>query len=152
MGISENGLLTDPDNIRDFIFGGKAEFTLHSLKTDKHFSYRIIDNWEEPDSPLKFVFFLSGSDNENDWKYLGSARRFIKSPNINISFMLTKKSPDLKMPVIKAFSWFIYMLNKNKISNDIEFMHTGKCSACGRKLTTPESIRIGMGPVCAGRL
>ena len=27
--------------------------------------------------------------------------------------------------------------------------HSGTCSRCGRVLTTPESIRSGLGPVCA---
>jgi len=149
MGILENGLLKDPDNIRDFVFGGHAEFTLHSLKTDKHFTYQIIDNWEEPTHPLKFVFFLAGSNNENDWSYLGSIRRFANTPDKKASFLLTKKSPSKETLVIKAFEWFIRQLNKNTIDGDqLEFMHSGKCSACGRKLTTPESIRTGLGPVC----
>ena len=27
----------------------------------------------------------------------------------------------------------------------------GRCCVCNRKLTTPDSIRLGIGPVCAGR-
>lgn len=29
---------------------------------------------------------------------------------------------------------------------------SGKCGICGHKLTTPESIALGIGPICAGRL
>jgi hypothetical protein len=28
---------------------------------------------------------------------------------------------------------------------------TGRCSCCGRLLTDPESVRVGIGPICAGR-
>jgi hypothetical protein len=31
-----------------------------------------------------------------------------------------------------------------------KIFHTGKCSACGRTLTDPESISRGLGPICAG--
>jgi len=31
------------------------------------------------------------------------------------------------------------------------WMQAGKCRCCGRKLTTPESIKAGVGPVCGGR-
>jgi hypothetical protein len=30
-------------------------------------------------------------------------------------------------------------------------MHDGHCSVCGRKLTTPESLDSGIGPVCAAK-
>jgi len=30
-------------------------------------------------------------------------------------------------------------------------LHSGRCVACNRELTDPESIRLGIGPVCGGR-
>jgi len=30
-------------------------------------------------------------------------------------------------------------------------MTTGRCSCCGRLLTDPESVRVGVGPICAAR-
>jgi hypothetical protein len=30
-------------------------------------------------------------------------------------------------------------------------MATGRCSCCGRLLTDPESVRVGVGPICAAR-
>lgn len=35
--------------------------------------------------------------------------------------------------------------------HDIEYLFEGKCVVCNRRLTHPESIRTGIGPVCAGR-
>ena len=31
-------------------------------------------------------------------------------------------------------------------------MASGKCGVCGKKLTTPASIKLGIGPICAGQL
>ena len=152
MGISEN-VLQNPPDVLDFMFGGQAEFTLHSKVTGKHYTYRVIHNRQDKDHPLKFVFFLGGSDNDNDWVYAGSLRRFDKSPHITVSFLLTNKSPPKNMPGIKAFGWMVHMLNKHTVAADqMEIMHSGVCSACGRKLTTPESIRTGLGPVCRSKL
>jgi hypothetical protein len=35
---------------------------------------------------------------------------------------------------------------------ELAVYHEGRCGACGRRLTTPESISSGLGPVCAGRI
>jgi hypothetical protein len=34
---------------------------------------------------------------------------------------------------------------------DLEVWHEGRCGACGRRLTVPESIERGLGPECYGR-
>jgi len=33
----------------------------------------------------------------------------------------------------------------------MEFYHMGICSCCGRTLTTPHSVEMGVGPVCFQR-
>lgn len=142
--------LDNVQHIRDYMFGGKAEFTLHSLVTDKHFTYRVIEHNQKQDETVRFVFFLAGSNNDNDFSYAGTLK---KKYGEYYHFNATKKSPNMSTPVMQAFGWFISRLNKDDIAEDqIEFLHSGTCSACGRKLTTPESIRIGMGPVCRSKL
>lgn len=158
MGISNNALTSVPD-IRDFMFGGQAEFTLHSIPTGKHFTYRIINHSSNPEHSIRFVFFLGGSDNDSDWVYAGTLKRFFTHKDGEtkytgqLKFNHTARSPDPGSAVMQAFGWMVHMLNKNTVAADqIEFMHTGRCSACGRKLTTPESIRTGLGPVCRSKL
>lgn len=151
--------LTSVKDIRDYMFGGKAEFTLQSNVTGKHFTYRVL---KYSDDKIRFVFFLGGSNNDTDWIYAGKLRRFKRDPNAlstpltknnELAFARTPKSPSSAAPVMQAFGWFIHMLNKDTIAEDqVTFLHSGKCSACGRKLTTPESIQTGMGPVCRSRL
>lgn len=36
-------------------------------------------------------------------------------------------------------------------SHDYRLLLEGRCVVCNKKLTTPESIQAGIGPVCAGR-
>lgn len=35
---------------------------------------------------------------------------------------------------------------------NIEVYHTGNCSYCGRELTDPVSVHIGIGPICRSKL
>ena len=41
------------------------------------------------------------------------------------------------------------LATKARIPEHLEIFHEGRCCACGRKLTTPESILSGIGPECA---
>jgi hypothetical protein len=52
----------------------------------------------------------------------------------------------------KVIEWFFqhYFKNPNGYKT-IKVYHSGKCGKCGRKLTTPESIKSGLGPYCGKR-
>ena len=134
-------------NIKDvinYLFGSKSTITLKSGDTGKWFTFKIRKH-KEIDS-IFFVSLLVGPDNDNSYKYLGTI--FINDKNF--SFKLTKKSSITKESLsFKAFNFFIYNLNKNVLHEKLEVYHNGSCSKCGRKLTTPRSLEIGMGPICS---
>ena len=145
--------LESVDDIRNYMFGGKAEFTLQSNVTGKHYTYRILSKNDDPDYPIKFLYVLSGSDNDSDWAYAGTVRMLKNNPSHEITYNTTDKAKFTRTsPSMIAFRWAIWMLNKNTMSPMLSFLHSGKCSACNRKLTDPESIRTGMGPVCRSKL
>lgn len=149
----EQEFMNDVADIRNYMFAGKAEFTLQSNVTGKHYTYRILSKNNDHEYPIKFLYVLSGSNNDDDWSYAGTTRMLKVHPSHNVTFNTTPKSKfNFKSPAITAFLWFIRQLNKNEMSADVSFLHSGKCSACGRKLTTPESIRTGLGPVCRSKL
>lgn len=134
--------LTNIEDIKNYLVGGKAEFTLKSLKTGNHHTYktRILPNGNS-DRNSFFVSHLTGSDNESYYLYLGVLTQ-------DLRLIHTKASPAKSSAGFAALSWFLSNIGDKRV----EFYHTGKCSACGRKLTTPESIECGMGPVCRKRL
>ena len=88
---------------------------------------------------------LNGPDNYENYVFLGTifpdGFRHGRKSNITES-----------APSSKAFSWFYGLLAEGRVSEHIEVWHEGKCGRCGRKLTVPESISIGMGPECSARL
>lgn len=52
----------------------------------------------------------------------------------------------------RGFAWFWKTLNGGTFPATFEFWHEGRCAACARRLTVPQSIVTGFGPDCATRL
>ena len=45
-----------------------------------------------------------------------------------------------------------HLLHHGNLPPALEVWHEGRCGRCGRKLTTPQSVETGFGPVCAQNL
>ena len=67
----DRGLLVGAQRIKDFVFGGKAVFTLVSGRTGARFTYRVVRAPGEDDGRPWFVKVLTGSDNDADYRYPG---------------------------------------------------------------------------------
>jgi len=121
--------------------GRNTFFSLKSLKTGKHFTYRV--NKAEPkegQSDTFFVSYLNGPDNWYNYQYLGII--------VDGKFRTTAKSrAGADAPVAKAIAWTVTKLAEGEdISEDVQVWHEGKCGVCGAKLTHPDSIAAGYGP------
>jgi hypothetical protein len=138
--------LDSVEDIKRFVVGGNAIFTLESKKTGRWFTYRIKKSKTIENSPF-FVSVLTGCDNESAYTYMGS----IFKNEDKLKFNLTKNSKIGEDAMsYKAFNVFFNLLLLNKIHEDMGIYHRGLCCVCGRTLTTPESIKNGIGPFCAG--
>ena len=128
---------------KEFIFGGASTFTVTSNKTNTHFTYKV--NVSDGENPIHFVKVLNGPDNWDDYMYIG----FITNDG---KFIGGKKGhPDA--PSFQALEWVLNKLNKTNnsgLNDKFTIQHEGKCCRCNRKLTDPESIATGMGPICRG--
>jgi hypothetical protein len=128
--------MTDAAEIERFALAGNARLTLVSVKTGQRFSYRIRVS---EGNTVYFVSVLTGSDNENDYTYLGVIDR-------SHQFRRTAKSRiGEDEPSHLAFEFFW----RNKLHPQLEVWHEGRCGRCARALTVPESIAAGIGPDCA---
>ena len=55
-------------------------------------------------------------------------------------------------PESKGFRWVLSQFENDSDWNEMmEFYHMGICSCCAKTLTTPESVQLGIGPVCFKR-
>jgi hypothetical protein len=142
------GRLTTWDAVRAFLWGGNAVFTLRSTKTGMRYTYQVKAKKDDVVAKRAdvtyFVALLRGPDNIGDWKYVGVLRK-------PAQFNTTSKSKVHKTAEsVKALLWFLDKMahERDVLNGQLEFWHEGRCCVCGRKLTVPESIASGRGPVC----
>lgn len=134
-------ILTDRQEILAYLFAGKAKFTLVSQNTGKRFTYQI----RKAKETLYFVDVLTGSDNENDFSFIGSAWN-----DKSFGFKFSEKSDMSSESVsVLAISWFFTHLRNKTVPDSVEFWTSGVCARCGHDLTDPASVARGLGPICA---
>ena len=139
-----------PPHRKAYILAGDAKMTIVSKKTGERFTYRVKGKEEiqgtlgnpVPKS-LHFVSVLTGPDNEEDYRFLGTifdGKVYVHGRRSSISSAA---------PSAMAFQWAWANLEGEKAER-FELWHSGRCARCHRELTDPESISRGLGPVCAG--
>jgi hypothetical protein len=137
---------------RTFVRAGNSIFTLHNPRTGGRYTYKVV---RPGNKPVLYVNLLARPDNHKDFVRLGiifeepdfqlgrPAHRFVVPSRWKISTRATSA---------RAFAWVWSNLRRGKPIFPAEFFHEGRCGKCGRRLTVPESIQSGLGPVCAGRV
>ena len=139
------------ETLKDFIFAGTAIFTVVNEATNNRFTFRVRKaGWGTSDvkSDIFYVSVLTGSDNNSCYTFLGSFfggknQLYRHSAKSKIGFSAVSN---------KVIEWFFqhYFKNPNGYKT-IKVYHSGKCGKGGKKLTTPESIKSGLGPYCGKR-
>jgi len=148
--------MEDPETIKQFLLAGHARVTLVSTATGDRYTYQITStppNADGRESPVShFVAVLTGPDNTDgrSYSYVGHIFRFTDYTHA--------KPEKAKVPSTatsaKAWFWFwnaVVRGSKRPADLKLEVWHEGRCGACGRVLTVPESIARGLGPECYGR-
>ena len=137
----------DPTDALAYVLGGYGRFTLVSAQTGARFTYRASQPDAIPNDSRNrpiFIGVLNGQDNEGDYRYLGClwGTRYAHG---------RKSTVDRNAPSARAIEWTVRQLAAGRLPPTVEFWHEGRCGACGRALTVPESIERGLGPVCAAK-
>lgn len=136
-------------DIREFMLAGNARLTLVSKRTGTRFTYKI--RRPKPEKPY-FVSLLTASDNEAGYTFLGT---IFHDDEIGFEYASYRHGQRSSIPVdsesAKAFEWFFKHLRVERLSDQLEVWHEGRCGRCGRPLTVPESIENGLGPECMKR-
>lgn len=135
--------------VRDFILGGKAEFTI----------------FQEPDIQVKYL--VKANDNKSCWFISTemksgaklSSDALVSGKNLvyqgylkrDLSFNIGKKGiKDYNEKAINGLLWVLR--HGDKLPDKVHIFHHGKCSVCGRKLTDSMSLSCGIGPTCRKRV
>ncbi len=129
-----------------FVRAGNAIFTVDNGK-GAHYTYRVSRKETVDGRVLFFVGLLTGPDNLNSYSYVG----LLTDAN---ECKLTRKSRfRAEDKAIKIVNWALrVMAGKSKAPAGYSIQHSGRCGMCSRVLTEPESLRVGIGPVCREKL
>lgn len=143
--------------VKEFFVAGKAVFTIEvpaqfqrDFKTNPHYTYKIVRKEGKNGQPdAYFVYLLSGPDNFRNYSYVG------KFNNLTGQLAITRNSKAsddawsvriFRRAIARIFEGHPEAIEKA----GFDVHHEGKCGKCGRKLTVPESIKTGLGPICSG--
>lgn len=147
---------------KEFIVAGRAIFTLsvpapfvaeHPECGDRYTFQvkRLPAKGQWPES--WFVNLLTGPDNSRDYSPLGRMNPKTGAVKLVRSTPMNDKSWPVKL--IRRVLACVYEVHNAKpediLRAGFELRHEGKCGCCGRRLTVPESIDTGIGPVCASK-
>jgi hypothetical protein len=130
--------LDNKDALR-FIFAGNSIFTALNTKSQNRFTYKLK---KAEDSNLFFVYVLTGSDN---YSYVGFCTNGVYKHGKKSKISETTQS-------ISVFKYILEKLKSGTLVDFVEIWHQGLCGKCGRRLTVPQSIIIGIGPDCINKL
>lgn len=120
------------------MLAGNATLIFHNSKTDKRRQYRIVEN---KDCTKHHVSWIKAPGTESEQSvYIGT---------ISSGQFWSNRSDNLDESI--KFTTIFCAVQANKLWPEMEVMHVGRCCACGRELTDPESIALGIGPHCGGR-
>ena len=122
-------------DIRGFILGGRAEFTVVQEKFKYEYQVKANDN-----HTCWFVSVKVGTD----WIYQGYLKK-------DYTFYRGKKGSESTLTnQIKGLQWIL--VHGDNLPSVVHIIHHGKCSVCGRKLTDVESLSWGIGPSCRKKI
>jgi hypothetical protein len=125
---------------KTFMLAGRARVTVVSQKTGVRFTFRVAVRTGDPTSP-HFVSLLTGPDNTSSYTFMGTI--------FDGKVYRTGRSFNKDAPAAKAFAWVWSYVSRGELPPHCEIWHEGCCGKCGKPLTVPSSIAIGLGPDCA---
>lgn len=132
--------LDDCKTIREYCLGGRGVVTLLSPKTGVHHTY-YFQRPRNRDSFPEDVRFVYAVHDGNKLFYIGMIEMG--------RFRLTRNSRFTDYnEITKGARYIMKMMNDPKYLTNMELYHEGVCSVCGRPLTSPKSLKTGIGPRC----
>ena len=153
----QSGRLSYPGEIRKYILGGNAKFTLVSTRANRRFTFKVKSaaknrdkNWSTGNQDRTTFFVSVLTDGSDDFAYIGLMKQLVCGA---YRFETTKASRFREGA--PSFDAFAYCWNSLEYGaswpTHVEFWHEGQCCICGRTLTVPESVAAGIGPECMAK-
>lgn len=128
------------ENAQRYILGGKADFVIRDINTQDHIEFKVRQDIKN--NKIYYVRYKS-----IDWLYIGVLEIWNDKPVFRVSIK-GKMTEDMILKSQVFYKFILYVYHILNLPCNIDILYTGVCSRCGRKLTDPIYIEIGIGKIC----
>jgi hypothetical protein len=129
------------------LFNGK--YTVESTQTGEHRTFWIETQASDAEfaAGRRVVSLLTGSQNDDPSCYTGFG--FVDDDGIHV--WTSRRGPGKRWEEYADLLWTLGLDGAFSVwaEKGFRIMQTGHCLKCNRILSTPESLRRGIGPICA---
>jgi hypothetical protein len=140
-----NSHLLDPSSAVDYIRHGHGKATIVGLKD--RWTYQFATGPKDGPEKFRGIIFVRLLVAGDCWEYIG----FLRDSGGQLMMTAGRKG-NAAHPAFGALAWYLAKAQTAPaVAAKAEFWHQGTCCACGRDLRDPQSISLGIGPVCRGR-
>lgn len=131
----------DHRHFLNYIQNGRAMFVITSEQTKQSFTFRM----KYPQGNSSGTMFIQYKGMDHRFLYLGNF-----NPQDDSVYLTRKTNPYMRNhPAQQALFWLFEQMKKlGRFPKGVTVHHDGRCGKCGRTLTDPHSLRIGIGPEC----
>ena len=132
-------------------------WTIIDSKKNEHRTFRIwTEEWDDKvnggKKKVRVVGLLTGPNNETDYTNFATVSK--EGDKIWVWSRFKRQSKNEKQTKYETYGWIIEDLRAKEGKRwgyRFSIEGHGRCCVCNRRLTNPESIETGIGPVCAGK-
>lgn len=124
--------------------------TIENPATGQHRTFQVrTQTFGEGDKAeeKRVVALLEGPDNTSDYRPFA----FVDETNGHVFVWRRFRGEPGEPSAWEKFAKLLTQPEHFQESRGLEYLFEGRCRRCGRALTTPESIKSGIGPICAGK-
>ena len=127
-----------------FLLAGNSTFTVSNPKGE-HYTFKVTKSKHSNLNGM-YSFFIKVLTGPDIYTYLG----MVVSPHDGYGHVTRASKFNILSLPFKVSNWAVrHVFSDVPLPDGYKVDHAGKCGRCGRKLTTPESIKLGLGPICA---
>ncbi len=133
----------------NFLFAGRASYVVRNPSNE---SVTVMVTKARPKvdirtgKPWAPVYFVSMRHNNDARQYVGTLAPGGDTVRVNPN----ARFGNIDKPVA-VINWSLKMvLNQRTLPAGYSIEHTGRCGKCAKMLRDPESVALGIGPVCRG--
>lgn len=132
----------------DLLKAGKCIFTISNDNKRKHYTFRCRRKKCADGKVRYFLYLLTGNEVNNTASYTYCG---ILQLQPHLQLMMTQKSKLTTNSIAHRVLNFALRIieGRQRLPEGYSLHHSMNCAKCGRTLTTPQSIELGVGPECA---